>query len=184
VVAAALCLAVAGCSSSSGTNSAGPATESNPLGDIPDDTAYVPYTPQDGSFSVGVPEGWSRTESGSSVSFTDKLNTVSVQELTGRPQPTVDSVRTGELATAVAAGGNGQAGAVETVTLPAGPAVHGKYSVDGPTNEVTGRSVRDDVEMYVFWKNGNEVVLGLSGPHGADNVDPWRMISTSFTWQG
>jgi hypothetical protein len=56
--------------------------------------------------------------------------------------------------------------------------------VDGPTNEVTGRSVRDDVEMYVFWKNGTEVVLGLSGPHGADNVDPWRMISTSFTWQG
>ena len=153
------------------------------MGDIPDNQVYVPYSPPDGSFTVNVPEGWARTDVANGVSFTDKLNTVTVQELTGRPQPTPDSVRTGELADAVAGAPKGTAGTVEQVTLPAGPAVHSTYSADSAPDPVTGRTVRDDVELYVFWKDGTEALLTLSGPHGADNVDPWKTISTSFTWQ-
>src|SRR4051812_36401048 len=90
-------LLVAGCTS--GTSGSGPtgspasASESNPLGDIPDNQVYVPYRPVDGSFAVKVPEGWARTDLVDGVSFTDKLNTVTVRELTARPQPTPDSVR-------------------------------------------------------------------------------------------
>jgi hypothetical protein len=47
---------------------------------------------------------------------------------------------------------------------------------------VTGRTTRDDVELYVYWRNGSEVLLTLSGPHGADDVDAWRTVSSSFTW--
>jgi hypothetical protein len=182
-VALAVSLTVAGCSSSGGGGSSASGTttaEANPVGDIPDNQVYVPYSPPDGSFTVEVPEGWARTDAGDTVSFTDKLNTVTVQELTGRPQPTPDSVRTGELAGAAAR--NGAAGTVEQVTLPAGPAIHATYSADATPDPVTGRTVRDDVELYVFWKDGTEVLLTLSGPHGADNVDPWKKISTSFTW--
>jgi hypothetical protein len=183
-VALAVSLTVAGCSSSGGgggSSASGTTTaEANPVGDIPDNQVYVPYSPPDGSFTVEVPEGWARTDAGDTVSFTDKLNTVTVQELTGRPQPTPDSVRTGELAGAAAR--NGAAGTVEQVTLPAGPAIHATYSADATPDPVTGRTVRDDVELYVFWKDGTEVLLTLSGPHGADNVDPWKKISTSFTW--
>jgi hypothetical protein len=179
-------VSLAGCSSSGGgggTSASGStAAESNPVGDIPDNQVYVPYSPPDGSFTVAVPEGWARTDAGDTVSFTDKLNTVTVQELTGRPQPTPDSVRTRELAGAVAVARNGTAGTVEQVTLPAGPAIHATYSADAAPDPVTGRTVRDDVELYVFWKDGTEVLLTLSGPHGADNVDPWKKISTSFTW--
>jgi hypothetical protein len=182
-VALAVSLTVAGCSSSGGgggSSASGTTTaEANPVGDIPDNQVYVPYSPPDGSFTVEVPEGWARTDAGDTVSFTDKLNTVTVQELTGRPQPTPDSVRTGELA---AAARNGAAGTVEQVTLPAGPAIHATYSADATPDPVTGRTVRDDVELYVFWKDGTEVLLTLSGPHGADNVDPWKKISTSFAW--
>jgi hypothetical protein len=183
-VALAVSLTVAGCSSSGGgggSSASGTTTaEANPVGDIPDNQVYVPYSPPDGSFTVEVPEGWARTDAGDTVSFTDKLNTVTVQELTGRPQPTPDSVRTGELAGAAAR--NGAAGTVEQVTLPAGPAIHATYSADATPDPVTGRTVRDDVELYVFWKDGTEVLLTLSGPHGADNVDPWKKISTSFAW--
>ena len=180
----AVCLALAACSSgSSGSSSAPTTAENNPVGDIPDNQVYVPYSPPDVSFTVNVPEGWARTDVANGVSFTDKLNTVTVQELTGRPQPTPDSVRTGELADAVASAPNGAAGTVEQVTLPAGPAVHSTYSADSAPDPLTGRTVRDDVELYVFWKDGTEALLTLSGPHGADNVDPWKTLSTSFTWQ-
>jgi hypothetical protein len=129
-----------------------------------------------------VPEGWARTDAGDTVSFTDKLNTVTVRELAGRPQPTPESVRTGEVADIVAHGRNVTPDAVDQVSLPAGPAIRATYSVDAAADPVTGRSVRDDAELFVFWKDGTEVLLTLSGPHGADNVDPWKTISTSFRW--
>jgi hypothetical protein len=185
VVVVALSLGAAGCSSSSSSGSASSGTsaaENNPVGDIPDNQVFVPYQPADGMFSVKVPEGWARTATADSVSYTDKLNTVTVQELSGRPEPTSDSVMAGELAGVVANGRKATVGAVERVTLPAGPAIHASYSADAAPDPVTGRTVRDDVELYVFWAKGTEVLLTLSGPHGADNVDPWRAISTSFTW--
>jgi hypothetical protein len=153
------------------------------VGDIPDNIAYVPYPATDGSFSVTVPEGWSRTDLTGGFSFTDKLNTVTVQQLSGRSRPTPDSVRAGELKDIAARGGNVVVGAVESRTLPAGPAVHAAYTAQSAPDPVTGRSVTDDVELYVFWRNGTEVLLTLSGPHGADDVDAWRRVSTSFQWQ-
>jgi hypothetical protein len=42
--------------------------------------------------------------------------------------------------------------------------------------------VRQDVQRYTFWKNGNQVVLTLSGAVGADNVDPWHIVTDSFRW--
>jgi hypothetical protein len=180
----ALCLALAGCSSSGASGASGPATpsENSPVGDIPDDQVFVPYAAPDGAFTVEVPEGWARTDAGGAVSFTDKLNIVALQELTGRPRPTPDSVRAGELADLAAHGRNVTPGTVEQVTLPADPAIHATYAADAEPDPVTGRTVRDDVELYVFWQDGTEVLLTLSGPHGADNVDPWKKISTSFAW--
>ncbi|MGW7755716.1 hypothetical protein ACWGK6_30135 [Streptomyces violaceusniger] len=46
-----------------------------------------------------------------------------------------------------------------------------------------GKSVRDSVERYVFFHYGRQVVLTLTGPTGADNVDPWRIVSDSLRWQ-
>ena len=65
----------------------------------------------------------------------------------------------------------------------AGTAVRTVYRVDGPADPVTGKTVNDDVETYTFWRNGRQVTLRLSGPHGADNVDPWKIVTDSFAWQ-
>jgi hypothetical protein len=186
-------LLAGGCSSGSAGSSggsaasggsAGPAaaSESNPLGDIPDNQVYVDYAPSDGRFSVQVPEGWARTDLPDGVSFTDKLNTVTVQELTGRQQPTTRSVRADELTAVTRGRDKVQLGDVTAVTLPAGPALHATWSADSAPDPVTGRVVRDDVETFVVWHGGTEVLLSLSGPHGADNVDPWRQISRSLRW--
>jgi hypothetical protein len=180
-------LLVGGCGSgATGTTGAagGPASasESNPLGDIPDDQVYVVHASPDNQFSVQVPEGWARTDLPDGVSFTDKLNTVTVQELTGRPQPTPDSVRTDELTVVADGHADVAVGDVTAAALPSGPALHATWSADSAPDPVTGRTVRDDVETFVFWRDGTEVVLTLSGPQDADNVDPWRQISQSFAW--
>jgi hypothetical protein len=181
-------LLVGGCSSGGGSTqgqasgSGAPANESSPVGDIPDNQVYVPYSPAGGSFSVKVPEGWARTELANGVAFSDKLNTVTVQQLSGRPQPTVDSVRTSELGDVAAKGTGVVVGTVESRALPAGDAVHATYTADAAPDPVTRRVVHDDVELYVFWRNGSEVLLTLSGPHGADDVDAWRQVSDSFAW--
>jgi hypothetical protein len=188
VPAALVALLVGGCSSGSAssqgqaTGAPASASETSPLGDIPDNQVYVPYSPADGSFSVTVPEGWARNDLSDGVSFTDKLNTVTVQQVNGRPEPTQDSVLGAELADIAARGSDVALGPVETVTLPAGNAIHATYAADSAPDPVTGKVTRDDAELYVFWRNGTEAMLTLSGPHGADNVDPWRTVSTSFAW--
>jgi hypothetical protein len=158
------------------SRSAGPASESSPLGDIPDDQVFVPYSPADGAFTVTVPEGWARTDLPDGASFTDKLNTVTVQQRSGRPQPTVDSVGTSELADVVAQSSNVVLGEVEARSLPVGDAVHATYAADATPDPVTGRVVTDDVELYVFWRNGSDMLLTLSGPQGADDVDAWHQV--------
>ena len=164
-----------------GSGSPSAARETSPTGDIADDVAYQPPS---GRYTIKTPEGWSRTGAGDSVTFTDKLNRVQVQL---RPLPAVPSeasVRTGELPSALATSGHaGPVTSVTTVTRSAGPAVLARYQADSPADPVTGRVVRDAVERYSFWKSGTEAVLTLSGPVGADNVDPYKMITDSFGWR-
>jgi hypothetical protein len=42
--------------------------------------------------------------------------------------------------------------------------------------------VREENEAFYFAKNGKLVLLQLSAPKGADNVDQWKLISSSFRW--
>src|SRR3954469_54504 len=96
LVAAAL--AAAGCgsspSSSSSSQAAKPnAPEHSPPGDIPDNQAYVRYAPPGAGYSVKVPEGWSRTSAGGAVSFTDKLNTIRLEQRAAPAAPTVAAVK-------------------------------------------------------------------------------------------
>src|SRR3977135_1668928 len=74
-----------GSSSSGGSSTkaaAPPAKEVSPSGDIPDNQAYVAFTPPGGGFSVRVPEGWSQRTTGGAVAFTDKLNTIRIESHT------------------------------------------------------------------------------------------------------
>ena len=41
----------------------------------------------------------------------------------------------------------------------------------------------NDVERYEFRHGADTVVLILSGPKGADNVDPWRIVTDSLRWR-
>jgi hypothetical protein len=155
--------------------------EVNAQGDIPDNQQYVAYAPPAKGFSVKVPEGWARTTSPSSAAFTDKLNSIRVDVRPRPTAPTPASLRA-EVAALGAKAGHFAAGPVQTVSRTAGTAVVAFYRADAAADPVTGKVVNDDVERYQFWANGKLVTLTLGGPHGADNVDPWRIVTDSFRW--
>lgn len=167
---------------SSNTTSAAPAgTESPPPGDIPDTTVYVAYHPASGRYEVKVPEGWARTLSAASVSFTDKLNTITIQ-MVHAPAPTLASARAAEVPRIQGSAHGFVLTGVGTVTRRAGTAVLIRYSADSLPDPVTGKVFKDAVERYEFYRNGMEAVVILAGPVGADNVDPWRTVTDSFQW--
>ncbi|GAA4264134.1 hypothetical protein [Dactylosporangium darangshiense] len=179
VVVAVLALVVSGCGS---PGSRAPGGETNPAGDIPDNTAFVSFRPADGRYEIKVPEGWQRTVSGAAVSFTDKLNTIRVETLAAAAAPSVDSAKAAEVPAIQAATRNFALQKVETVRRNAGDAVLIVYRADSQADPVTGKIVPDSVERYEFWNNGVEAVVTLSGPVGADNVDPWRTVTDSLRW--
>ena len=158
------------------------ATEVNPPGDIPDNQVFVSYRPAGAGFTVKVPEGWARSSASGAVTFTDKLNSITIESMPAANKPTVASVQSSELPKVQAKGGNYKAGKVTVIHRKAGPVVLATYLQDSTADPVTNKVVRDAVERYSYWDNGTEAELTLSGPKGADNVDPWRIVSDSLTW--
>jgi hypothetical protein len=153
-------------------------TESNPPGDIPDNTQFVPYRAKAG-WSVSVPEGWARSTNGTTVTFTDKLNTVQVDAQPGA-KVTLAGVKHDDVHRLAASTRAFALQSVTTAHLPAGPAVLISYQANSDPNPVTGKQYRLDVLRYVLYRNGERTTLTLLSPVGADNVDPWRIVTQSL----
>jgi len=157
------------------------ATESNPPGDIPDNQVYVDFQVPGTSVHVKVPEGWSQSGSGQDASFTDKLNSVEIAVSAAGSVPTVASVTSADVPSLTSAVSNFALGDVTAVTRKGGDAVLLTYEADSAPDSVTNKVVRDAIERYTFYSKGTRVDLTLTGPKGADNVDPWRIVSDSVT---
>jgi hypothetical protein len=117
------------------------------------------------------------------VTFTDKLNTVVVTWRHVASAPTVSSVKKQEVPDLETTERAFTLGSVAAATLPAGAAVLTTYQANSEPNAVTGKQYRLDVQRYSLFHHGTEVVIGLRSPVGADNVDPWRIVTESFTWR-
>lgn len=152
-------------------------------GDIPDNQVFVAFASADGTYSVKVPEGWARTETGGVVVFSDKYNSVTIGSSASTAVPTVDNVKTSGL-TDVSSDPTFRLIDVQPITRKAGEGVLATYEIGSVPNPVTGKSALLAVERYVFSHKGTTVVLTLSGAKGADNVDPWKVVSDSLTWIG
>ena len=151
-------------------------------GDIPDNQVFIPFVPTDGVYTVTVPEGWARTESGGVVTFTDKYNSITLRSSSATTAPTVESVRADGLAD-VESDPTFTLIDVTTLTRKAGTGVLATYEIGSTPNPVTGKKALLSVERYVFFHNGTVVTMTLSGAKGADNVDPWRIVSDSLAWK-
>lgn len=188
-------LAAAGCGGSSNTSghaggtgttvAQGPnpnAPETSPAGDIPDNQVYVAYAPPGAHYTVKVPEGWSRSTSARGVTFTDKLNSITMQAMPAVAPMTAQAATHAETTKLARTIEGFHLDHVSTVHRKAGTAIRIAYTAPGTPNPVTGKAVIDAVERYIFSHSGKSLVLTLSGPKGADNVDPWRIVTESVRW--
>ncbi|MGJ4846643.1 hypothetical protein [Leifsonia sp. Le1] len=155
----------------------------NPSGDIPDNQAYVPFTPPAGLYTASVPEGWAQSSSGSATTFSDKLNSARFEQKSTPAAPSTATV-TAEVVPALRFAHPGfTLTDVTPFARTGGSGVLVRYEADAPANAVTASTHRQAVEDYLFWKNGTQVDVSLTSPKGADNVDPWKKITDSFTWR-
>jgi hypothetical protein len=183
VVAAVLVLGVVGCGGSSSSSSVDPNTaEQSPPGDIPDNQAFVRYHAPGAPFTVKVPEGWSRSAANGAVTFTDKLNTIRIETTPATSAPTISQTTHDDVRKLAKQVTGFQTAKVTTVDRKAGKAVLTTYLAKADPNAVTGKAGQDAVERYVFFHHGRDAILTLSGPKGADNVDPWRIVTDSLIW--
>ncbi|MEP7202027.1 MAG: hypothetical protein ABI894_05430 [Ilumatobacteraceae bacterium] len=150
-------------------------------GDIPDDQVFVTFPSADGKYSVDVPEGWARMEHNGGVTFTDKYNSVTIESKPAASAATIDSVKTDGLVD-VSSDATFTLTDVTPVTRKSGDGILATYEIGSAPNAVTGKQALLAVERYVFFRNGTQVTLTLSGAKGADNVDPWKIVSDSLAW--
>src|SRR3954470_3610418 len=99
------------------------AKEASPPGDIPDNQAYVAYSPPGADYSVKVPEGWARTAKGGAVRFTDKLNSITMKEGAADGPQSVAAARRTDLAALKTTVKGFKPGSVSLVRRSSGPAV-------------------------------------------------------------
>ncbi|GGM50181.1 lipoprotein [Dactylosporangium sucinum] len=169
-------LALAGCGHSAAPDAGG-------AGDIPDNQAFVAYHPAGAQYSIKVPEGWSRSESGGTATFTDKLNTITVTLGAAASAPDIAAGQA-ELAALRNTTSGFTPGQVSMEQRTAGPVLLIRYRADADPDPVTGKVVNDDVERYEYWHSPADLLtVTLAGPHGADNVDPWRTVTDSVRWR-
>jgi hypothetical protein len=156
--------------------------ESNPPGDIPDTTVYVPYRSAAAHAVIKVPEGWARQDRATGSTFVSNLNLITIGSLPMSSAPTVATARSITVPSLSRSALAFRLKSVHAVTLPGGPAIEIIYQVNSPPNSVTGRQYRLVIERFEFFRNGRGAVLSLSSAVGSDNVDPWRIVSDSFRW--
>ena len=133
-----------------------------------------------GTFTLSVPEGWSESTSGTVTTYTDKLNSVSVEETAASAAPTVDSARASAVPAILAARSNTSDAKVSTFAARGGSGIHIAFTADSAADPVTGTTRPDAIEVYQFWMSGKQVAVTLEGPTTADNVDPWKIVTDSL----
>jgi hypothetical protein len=168
---------------SSGSSPAAMAADakSAATGDIPDNQNFLVYRDKRVGFSIKYPEGWSQKKRGDGISFQDKNNLVRVAVRKGGA-PTVASVNA-DLKKLQASSPTLKPQTPKPVSLKAGPAIKVTYTTTSAPNPVTGKRVVLMVDRYELAKKGRVAVIDLGTPTGVDNVDAYRLMSQSFTWQ-
>lgn len=148
--------------------------ETNPPGDIPDTQVFVSYTSASGHYNISYPEGWQRTEQGSTVTFVHDFDGQRVRVAAG-PKTVITLATAGFLVV--------RAVRASVVKLPGRIATLVAFTSNSMPNAVTGKRVRLENNTYVFSSGARTALLDLWAPLGSDNVDQWRRILRSFRWQ-
>lgn len=159
------------------------APETNPPGDIPDSQVFVKYASPTGAYELQVPEGWARLTNGMDVTFTSKLDGLSLNVSNAPKPPSADSIGGNQAQSLKETGRAVTIKRIEDVMVSGRPAVLMVYECNSEPNPVTNKQMRLENDAFFFYQNGKLATLRLWAPLGADNVDQWKLISESFRWR-
>lgn len=180
MIAASLFLPVTGSAFAAGQESP-VAPEVSPPGDIPDNQAFIRFKSPEG-FSLKVPEGWAQKDNGAETVFNDKYNHIAISVTNFQSALDVAFAKS-DLGPAIEKSGRAVAiTKISEVKLKGGTAIKIAFDSNSEPNSVTNKQLREENERFYFAKDGKLVALQLSTPKGADNVDQWKLISSSFRW--
>jgi hypothetical protein len=149
-------------------------------GDIPDNQVYLSYTDRQAGYSIKYPEGWTRTGSGSDITFAAKNNRVHIVIAPG-PAPSTGAM-SAELNRLKTQTPTLRFQTPAQVTLTSGPAVKAAYTTQSAPNSVTGKSVQLIVDRYELAHGGKRATVDLGTAQGVDNIDAYKMMINSFKW--
>jgi hypothetical protein len=165
-----------------GGSAAGAIADTAPPGDIPDNQAFVRFNGH--GYSLKTPEGWGRTAHGAVVTFADKFNAIRIEIGKSATPPSTASVQRQDVPKLKTTAKGFQLRAITRLSRPAGPVILTTYRAASAPDNVTGKTITEDVERYSYWKAGRLATITLEAPRGSDNVDAWKLITTSFRWGG
>ena len=161
------------------------ATEVSASGDVPDNAVFVDYQSKDGGYSVQYVEGWSvKPGDKGGVSITD-IDSAEVVELRDAPTGDLTQYVTGtdepQLQSQVQ---DYQQNDLKTMTVNNQSVVELTYTSTSAPNAVTDKSQSVvSQRYYIPGPNNRLAILTLTTPDGVDNVDAFRQMLESFTWQ-
>jgi hypothetical protein len=150
------------------------------VGDVPDNANYLPYKDAAHGFTIKYVEGWQVVPSSDGVTMHDKDSSETVAIVA--PQTDIAAwVKSTDLP-----GLQAQAGfkliKQDTVKVGSATLTHLSYHLPAPPNPVTGKQVASTVDRYYVPGSTGLAVVSLSTPDGVDNVDAFRLLIESFTW--
>jgi hypothetical protein len=150
-------------------------------GDIPDNQVFLVFTNAAARYSIKYPEGWTRSGSSNNVTFRDKNNIVHVVTATG-PPPTPASV-TAQLNSLKHSNPTLAFQKPQVITLGGRRLIKTVYTTLGAPDPVTNKRVTLIVDRYALAQGSRVAIVDLGTPTGVDNVDAYRKMIESFTWQ-
>jgi hypothetical protein len=144
--------------------------------------ALAAYAPRSGVFSMAVPRRWARTSSPDGITFSHGLDSLRLEQIPYGSPTTAASVRSVELPGLRATTPGFRLQRLDTVALPAGPAVLVEYAETVP-GEPSGTVVERDVQRYELWRADQRMVFTLASPCKTEAAPLWRRITQSFRWR-
>jgi hypothetical protein len=153
----------------------------NAHGDVPDNAVFLTYHDATHGYSIQYVEGWQVTPTPDGVVIRDKDSSETVR-IAPMPADLAGCVTGAELPNLQAQAGFALI-AQDRVKVHGHQLTHLAYHLPAPPDPVTGKRVPSTVDRYYVPGLVDIAVVSLSTPDGVDNVDAFRQMITSFSWQ-
>jgi hypothetical protein len=161
--------------------SAARVTPPPPAGDLADPAHYVLHADVAGRYQLKVPQGWAKSAVAGGVRFISTIGSITVTTREASSEPTLAQARA---VTVPRLRGSEPGFALQAITAlsrPAGHVVLIHFERDGGPDGATP-TVREDVQLYEFFRNGTELDVTVAARLGSNIADACSLVTDSVTW--